>query len=785
MTANLHDEILLAALREWPDRWRYPQTAVALAEGRDVPSSSDLARTFLTDLGSPGTPVTTCRRLVQLGEFDAAAQLLAEESLDPNDRAALTAERDQAVARRVADTRYRISLLRRRSESIGRPVKLDPIELEEQAALSFSAVAEVLAKAELEMANIEQAVKHEVWRAAKTVATDQSADTTDWLAGVRTSLEGGDLSRARELLARGPVGKAEQLHHGDPGSGLDEHGTALATALRAMEDRITEHTVLDFVAALCDLTGAVAPRYEVHNAPGGVLAKLRSRWPGLPVWLTVPGSDGLALWVAADDQPPPQHAGLPLAWIVPRAGNSSQPALHRVARITATQLLQIPLTEAGPDGRLRGLLKLICAQLDITDLLDRRGHALSTLEITEMLNLVGVPPGPDLADSIRYETGGRPQLIAELMSEVFASPEGRGEIRPETLQRVRDAWWPRAFQALMEPYRDDYAELLLLIAVAFHADQQDGFTLDDLRVDITAVAADDEVAAQLRSIPALAAAERLIRDGLFERRRWGSYALPDSGVLHLLRFGPNGSGVRRNAEDAAAAAYRHHLADTAERRAEIGALVIRMISHMVSGTMSAIRTELTILEQAQGAELLKCLNRVRRYADPGQTLDEQFQRAMRPPEPCELHPLLLAQGDDQSWRSRGIAQVDLRCPENLHVMANKWLLGQAFANLLGNARLAIEETAARFGTIRIVVTNKESRCTIEIADSGCGLTDERRREVEARNPVPSTRGRGMGLFHSRLWFESYGGSLEIPAGQSDLGGAHFRVELPLCAETPE
>ncbi len=779
MTTELQAEILLTALREWSGRWRHPATAVGLAEGHDPPAPADLSRAFLTDLSRMDTAVTACQRLISLGEFETVMQLLAEEPLDPDDRAALTAERDKAVARRVADVRYSLASLRRRSELAGRALDLDSVRLEEQAARSYPPAADMLAKAEGRAAEAERDARRELWAAATAAATATPGDATRWLSDVRTSLTLGDFAEARRLLADGPREPDLQPRHGDPVSGLDEPGTNLAIALRALEDRITEHTVLDFVTALGDLTGTVAPRYEVRGSPGGVMVSVRSRWKDLPRWLALPNADGLTLWIAPSDQPPPTKSAL--AWVVVHETSTGGRPPPGFARLTADQLLYLALTETKPSTRLRGLLKLVCSQLDVTDVLNPHGRPLPTSDITDLLELLGLPSSPALAAALRYETGGRPSLIVELLTEVLTRPDARSGIGPATLQQARNAWWPRAFEALLEPYRDDHAGLLLLVAVAFHADQADGFTLEDLRKGIAAVAPDGEATVHLLSSPGLpAAAERLVRDGFFERHGGGVYGLPDDGVRHLLPLGPDGAGVRRHAEDAAVAACRRHLAETAELRAEIAALVIRMISHMLSGTMSAIRTELTFIERAHGKEFLESLARVRRYADPGQTLDEQFQRAMRPPEPCALHPLLQAMGEDQSWRSQGVIRVDLQCPPDLHVMANKWLLSQAFANMLDNARLAIKDAGAEFGTIRMIVTGDDACCAVEIADSGCGLTDERRGELGIWRPVPSTRGRGVGLLHSRRWFERYGGHLEIKPRNSDLGGAWFLVELPRC-----
>lgn len=781
MTTDLQTEILVTALRTWPARWRHPATMLAVADDRETPGPDDLVHAFLTDLSHFDTPVTACRKLIGEGEFETARQLLAEEPLDPADRATLEAELDQTVTRRITDLRYQLASLRRRGELAERPVSLDAVQLVEQARRSFPAVAVVLDHADRQISDAEDNVRRELWaRATAAAAAAGPGDAaTLWLDDVRSSLATRDLYAARRLLEGGPGRPEPHPDHGDPVSGLDQQGTALATALGAMEAELTVHTAFDFVRALGDLIGAVAPNYNVHGAAGGIVVSVRSQWPGLPRWLALPNDEGLILWVAPGDRPP-SGIPAPAAWLVTDA-DVSDPSLPGLARISRDQLLDLAVTETGSSARLYGLLRLICSQRSVTEVVKDQGTALSLSEVTDLLELLGLPSTPDMTATLHYESGGRPRLIVDLLAEALSQPGGRAVLSPAVLQEARRTSWPRTFEALLDPYRDDHAGLLLLVAVMFHADQDDGFTVDDLRAGIAVVAADKEAAAHLKSIPSLpAAAERLVRDGFFQRRSETGYSLADDGVRHLLPLGPDGNGVRRHAEDAAGAAHRRYLADTAQQRAEIGALVIRVISHMMSGTMSAIRTELTLIERTQDPELQAAVARVRRYADTGQHLDDQFDRAMRPPEPCALRPLLDAMGETQSWRSQGVVRVRLDCPPDLHVRANRWLLGQAFANMLDNGRLAIQETGADFGTMRVIVTSDGSHCTVDIADSGGGLPQERRRLLEARQQVPSTRGRGIGLLHSRLWFENYGGDLEIPAGKSDLGGAWFRVRLPLC-----
>ena len=69
---------------------------------------------------------------------------------------------------------------------------------------------------------------------------------------------------------------------------------------------------------------------------------------------------------------------------------------------------------------------------------------------------------------------------------------------------------------------------------------------------------------------------------------------------------------------------------------------------------------------------------------------------------------------------------------------------------------------------------------IDVDDSGAGVPAE----LESRifepffSTKPSSRGSGLGLSISRSLVESFGGTLEV--GRSDLGGARFRIRLPIA-----
>ncbi|GAA2352021.1 HAMP domain-containing sensor histidine kinase [Dactylosporangium salmoneum] len=777
MTTDLQAEILSSALLQWPGRWSRPELAVALAADGVAPSLPMLARLLLEDLSHPRSSIDAARHLISIGEFDLVARLLSAGTLEADEHDTIGSEYEQAVLRCLAETRYRLATLQRRAHAVEVSLDLEPAGLLLDVERSFRPVAAVLDRCEKRVADAEQRVGAELWAQASTVAASSALDVKPWLDEVRAGLAINDLAKARRMVTEGPGdSKREQIAR-DSTFVLAHDSDVLAAELSKLTWEITEHNVLDFAKVFSDMTGAVTPRFEVRTAKGGVLLIIRSRWPDLPGWLVVPRGD-LALWVSAE-------GGVTISVLSGPAGEAI-PSRAGSVRLTAEQLLRLMVAETSAIGRLRAFLRAVCRQREVVDVLADAGARLSRDDIADLLDLLGAPSATDLVETVLYETGGWPRLINEVLGRAFTHCDSRAALGVQAVLRVRADWWPFAFGMLLEPYRDDDAELLLLIAIVFDGRQQSSFTLADLCDGIDEVAEDPESAERLRVNPGLGyALERLVRDGLFETVDGTAYHLPEDGVRNLLLLGPRGGNILHLARDAVGSAHRRYLAATAEQRAEIGALVIRMISHRQAGTMASIITEMTVIEQTEGQRLLDAVARVRRYADTGLTLDQEFQRAMRPPGPCELGPLLDALGRDQNWRSQGVVRVDLQCPADLYVAANRWLLQQAFANIVDNARLAIQDTGADIGKIRISALEDGDQCVVEIADSGPGLTTERFRELEQRVQVSSRRGHGVGLLHSRLWFQRYGGTLEISPERSDLGGARLTVTLPRAKPLPE
>lgn len=117
--------------------------------------------------------------------------------------------------------------------------------------------------------------------------------------------------------------------------------------------------------------------------------------------------------------------------------------------------------------------------------------------------------------------------------------------------------------------------------------------------------------------------------------------------------------------------------------------------------------------------------------------------------------------------------IDFDAPEKLNARVNPTLVTRALVNLMLNSAEAIDGE----GVIRISLTRSDRFIAIEIHDDGPGIPDHERTRI--LEPFYTTKGdgSGLGLLSVRICAEEHEGTIEI--GDSDLGGARFRLTLPV------
>jgi signal transduction histidine kinase len=110
-----------------------------------------------------------------------------------------------------------------------------------------------------------------------------------------------------------------------------------------------------------------------------------------------------------------------------------------------------------------------------------------------------------------------------------------------------------------------------------------------------------------------------------------------------------------------------------------------------------------------------------------------------------------------------------------HVVADQDLIKGILTNLLENAA----EAAGVGGRILGVTTEQHGRVSIEVHDSGPGLSEQARASLFQPTISFKKRGMGLGLSIARKSALLSGGDIELVKGE--LGGAGFRVLLPIAA----
>lgn len=130
-------------------------------------------------------------------------------------------------------------------------------------------------------------------------------------------------------------------------------------------------------------------------------------------------------------------------------------------------------------------------------------------------------------------------------------------------------------------------------------------------------------------------------------------------------------------------------------------------------------------------------------------------------------------------RERGIrTEFHFSARQDL-VMVDRVQVQQVLTNLMRNAMEAMKDTERRQLTIRTLSVT-EGELTVEVADTGTGISEE----VASRlfQPFVTTKagGMGIGLSISRRIIQSHGG--DLTARKNEAGGATFSFTLPIWDE---
>jgi signal transduction histidine kinase len=118
-------------------------------------------------------------------------------------------------------------------------------------------------------------------------------------------------------------------------------------------------------------------------------------------------------------------------------------------------------------------------------------------------------------------------------------------------------------------------------------------------------------------------------------------------------------------------------------------------------------------------------------------------------------------------------RVTTHVEERISIRGDACLLGRMLINLILNAA----EATAGAGRIEVRLRREGRQVHVEVHDSGSGVPAELRQTIF--EPFYSTKstGNGLGLLSVKAGAIEHGGTVEVT--ESDLGGACFRVSIPV------
>jgi signal transduction histidine kinase len=829
---------------ESPDRWRYLDLALALADG-PPPGTQELAALLLRGLGRPRRPEDTLAALIEMGEFTAAEQLrvvlldLAAPGLDPGDDFRIADVVDGMAGARDA-ARRRVRAQWESLDERAQRVRLPPVPSDAVLAAadrSARVVAQLVAEREAVVAQAEDHRRVELARALAEAAVP--GDPLPWVADAEQALAAGEFELAEEILRAGP----DQLLDGDgplavraapsewpwPDRLFDEvldryagvsYATAednrylpdpadkaaagLITALIALREGPDERKAENFAAALAQVVGC-AIHYD--RDVSGPEFPFRLSWPAddplVRLFPTIRHGLSMAVTTVSGETRP-----LPPCTVRFHPG----PAPRTAARepiLAAPELLLllarhsrgVPAAKVRRTNLLRAALRRIPARELLTNGVALAGSTAPRTSLAWAFNLIGLVPEALLLDAVLQEVGEHPMALRTVLVALWGAAAADGTVRLDDLRRLIPQLLPQLRQDVLASLREGttlWATLWLVIECFRTGDV---FHADDVYQELSALTGprgrerlvDPQSVAD--ALSALAKLKML-------RETAGGFRLPPDALTNALLSDP------LDLEQLAQAMERHAEILDQEAAAAIGPLVARAIGHRVDNEVLGIgraldRTlELSVDHKELRAELDRIKTRVAALGGGAYTrLYFEALTRRRHVNLCALVTRAVAYAVEAV--PVGTAVFAETGPTDYFVQIVPVLLENCLLNLIENAATALQSGPPPWPRpiIRVLVrapeaghphpmTGGEPPVVVEVRDNGPGFSTGQLHRLRAeigldediRRVLSDNSDRGRGLPLTAALVRYFGGELEVGDEDDQTAGGVIRIWLPKCAD---
>jgi PAS domain S-box-containing protein len=218
-------------------------------------------------------------------------------------------------------------------------------------------------------------------------------------------------------------------------------------------------------------------------------------------------------------------------------------------------------------------------------------------------------------------------------------------------------------------------------------------------------------------------------------------------------------------------------------------VVASAVAHEVNQPLSEIlmKSQLALHQAESHPQLPESLRgTLRSLVEDSRRVDRTIERmrALLRNVPTQLISTDLRESVDSSilYLKRFMAEGKIQLQSNLpkkpvRVLGDSSQLQLAVTNLLRNATETIQESGCRNRKIHIQLVANRTHAEITVGDSGPGLAPHLRQQIFSVLTSNRPKGTGLGLYLVRTTVINHGG--EVSVGDSPLGGAEFRVRIPL------
>lgn len=127
----------------------------------------------------------------------------------------------------------------------------------------------------------------------------------------------------------------------------------------------------------------------------------------------------------------------------------------------------------------------------------------------------------------------------------------------------------------------------------------------------------------------------------------------------------------------------------------------------------------------------------------------------------------------RKYREVSHCKIEYKGEEQLKIEGVPTICRQLLVNLILNAGRSIEKQ----GHIRVELLKQQSNAVLQVHDNGPGIPKDDREKIFKAFYSTQPQGTGLGLTSIKVYVDVLGGQMNI--AHSDLGGACFRIEIPL------